>query len=153
METKQKLPWFLTGDTPRHKDINFSDGYKYDYVLQILLDIHDYCKDNDFNILGLYSNCYSQDQIEEKLYYDCFDDDSVNGNSSGSYWFSQWYAECALCHNYDLLVSALDEFGELGSLNLSETFPEALDVKIRIYLLGDCVHEYVNEIFFCYVEN
>lgn len=80
---------------------------------------------------------------EEYTYSDLYDDmfvsDSVTGNASGSYTFNRWEAEECLCHNLDLLASALEEFyaGELPPYRLFD--PEWCDVTIRCYLLGPCL--------------
>ena len=72
-----------------------------------------------------------------------FIDDSITGNASGSYTFSTWKAEENLCHNLDLLKEALQEFG--SDLNYLES-PEACDVTIRCYLLGQVLQEVLDEL-------
>lgn len=73
-------------------------------------------------------------------------DDSVTGNASGSYTFNSYTAEEYLCHNWDLLSEALNEF--CAEVDLSN--PEAMDVTIRCYLLGqelwDCVEPIYDDI-------
>lgn len=157
METKQKQekPWFIEryNEIKRYKDIHFDELYEYDYHQQIVLDIYDYCLDNAYRVLAKLIAGYTPDEIEDELFDLCFIDDSVTGNDSGSYWFNNWYAEKALCHNFYTLVEALDDLGEAKSFNLIESNPETLDVYIRCYLLRECVYEYVHEIIRYYVED
>jgi hypothetical protein len=70
--------------------------------------------------------------------------DSVTGNASGSYTFNTWQAEENLCHNYDLLDEALNEFG-CSNENILEKGAEWCDVTIRCYLLGQMVSEFIEE--------
>ena len=69
--------------------------------------------------------------------------DSVTGNASGSYTFSSWEAEENLCHNFDLLKEACEDFCcEVRDMPESA---EAMDVTIRCYLLGEAVSDVVEE--------
>ena len=79
----------------------------------------------------------------QTLYDEMFIDDSITGNASGSYTFNTWQAEENLCHNLDLLKEALEEFG--SNLNYLES-PEACDVTIRCYLLGQVLQEVLNKL-------
>lgn len=88
-----------------------------------------------------------EDQAYEYLYDKLWADDSVTGNASGSYTFSRWQAEENLAHNFDLLEEACNEFGQdIGSL-YSSMGAEAWDVTIRCYLLGEVLHDVVEEMF------
>ena len=72
-------------------------------------------------------------------------DDGVTGNGSGSYYFNTWKAEEALCHNWDLLAEACEEFGQ----DIGEAFKqgvEACDVTIRCYLLGQAIAAALDEL-------
>lgn len=62
--------------------------------------------------------------------------DRVTGNGSGSYTFNTLTAELYLVNNGDLYDEALEEFG--GKYDSS---PEARDVTIRCYLLGNAIQE------------
>lgn len=102
----------------------------YNYYEELKEDVKEYLKntdERDFNI----------------LYDNMFIDDSITGNASGSYTFSTWKAEENLCHNLDLLKEALQEFG--SDLNYLES-PEACDVTIRCYLLGQVLQEVLDEL-------
>lgn len=112
----------------------------YDYREAVKDDILTYIEENidfkDFETL---------DDLAEQLNDDLFVEDSVTGNASGSYTFSNYEAEENLCHNLDLLGEALEEFG-CGPDYLIEKGAEACDVTIRCYLLGGCISEVMEEI-------
>lgn len=81
---------------------------KYDYMSQLKQDVAEWIKENDFDI--------TQDDAEETLNERLFCEDSITGNASGSYTFNTWQAEENLCHNWDLLVEACEEFEDFGSI-------------------------------------
>ena len=86
----------------------------------------------------------SLEELEEKLNNDLWTVDSVTGNGSGSYTFNRYQAEEYICHNLDLLAEALEEFG--GGADVLKDGPEAADVTIRCYLLGQAIAEALEEI-------
>ena len=102
----------------------------YNYYEEIKEDVKEYLKNTD-------------ERDFDVLYDDMFVDDSITGNASGSYTFSTWQAEENLCHNLDLLKEALEGFGI--NLNYLES-PEACDVTIRCYLLGQVLQEVLDEL-------
>lgn len=102
----------------------------YNYYEELKEDVKEYLKNTDERDFDI-------------LYDEMFVDDSITGNGSGSYTFSTWKAEENLCHNLDLLKEALQEFG--SSLNYLES-PEACDVTIRCYLLGQVLQEVLDEL-------
>lgn len=112
---------------------------QYNYREAVKSDILDYIKNNidfkDFNDL---------DELEEHLNEKLWDNDSVTGNGSGSYYCNSYAAEEAICHNLDLLGEALDAFG--GSCDILKDGAEAADVTIRCYLLNECIAEALEEI-------
>ena len=112
---------------------------QYDYREEVKSDILDYINNNidfkDFNDL---------DELEEYLNDKLWDNDSVTGNGSGSYYCNAWAAEEAICHNLDLLGEALDAFG--GSCDILKDGAESADVTIRCYLLNECIAEALKEI-------
>ena len=85
-------------------------------------------------------------QYEQEIYDDLWIDDSVTGNASGSYTFSTYQAEENLCHNMDLAAEAYKEFGYDGIPSKDIENPEAMDVTIRCYLLGEVLHSVLEEI-------
>lgn len=103
---------------------------KYNYLENLKEDIKTYIKENDITNLD-----------EDSLYDDMFISDSITGNASGSYYCNAWKAEEALAHNLDLLQEACEMFGSTPELDN----PEACDVTIRCYLLGQALQEVIKE--------
>lgn len=66
-------------------------------------------------------------EIRDRLYEAMWTSDSVTGNGSGSYTFNRWVAEENLCHNMDLFLEAVEEFGS-DIANLIEEGAEVMDV-------------------------
>ena len=111
----------------------------YNYLKSIKEDVKNYLEEN-----------YNVETIEEinkidtnNLYDELFVEDSVTGNASGSYTFSTYQAEENLCHNLDLLKEALESFG--SDIDYLES-PEACDVTIRCYLLGQVIPDVLEEL-------
>ena len=104
---------------------------KYDYLLAVRNDVKEYIEENinreDWQYPG------ARYDLQDKLYEDLWDEDSVTGNGSGSYTFNRWDAEENLCHNLDLLGEALEEF---GCGHLGRVHSEAL-VHIELESVGD----------------
>ena len=111
---------------------------RYDYYETIKNDIKEYIKEHDIDVT---SEDFDRDDLYDRLWVS----DSVTGNASGSYSFSAWKAEENLCHNWDLLEEALEEFGQTD-VNILEKGAEWCDVTIRCYLLGQCLDEVIDEI-------
>lgn len=110
---------------------------KYNYMNALKADIREYI---DFEVtLSDYTN---RENFEESLYEQLFVEDSVTGNTSGSYTFSTYKAEEYICHNLDLLAEAIQEFCEE---NVLEKGAEWCDVTIRCYLLRQALHEIMYE--------
>lgn len=105
---------------------------RYDYFYHVCEDVRNYIAEN-----GIEVNKDNREEVEERLNDDLFIEDSVTGNGSGSYFCNAWDAEEALAHNWDLLADALDEFG--GNTDVLRQGPEAADVTIRCYLLGQAI--------------
>ena len=85
-----------------------------------------------------------RDELEEKANDNLWADDSVTGNGSGSYWFSTYKAEEALCHNWDILADAISEFG--GDVDVLRQGAESCDVTIRCYLLSQAISAAIDEL-------
>lgn len=112
----------------------------YNYLEQVTADAKEAILENmeywDFD---------DRDELEEVAYDELMLYDSVTGNGSGSYFFSTWKAEEALCHNWNLLAEACEEFGQ----DIGEAFKqgaEACDVTIRCYLLGQAIAAALDEL-------
>lgn len=113
---------------------------KYNYLEQVTADAKEAILENmeywDFD---------DREELEEVAHDELWVDDSVTGNGSGSYFFSTWKAEEALCHNLDLLAEACEEFGQ----DIGEAVKqgaEACDVTIRCYLLGQAIAAALDEL-------
>lgn len=82
----------------------------------------------------------------EKLYEDLWNNDGVTGNASGSYTFNTYTAGQYIAGNWDLLIEALEEFGQ-NDINPLYKGEEWCDVTIRCYLLGEVLAEVLDEYF------
>ena len=109
----------------------------YDYMESIKDDIRTYLKDEGIVLRGM-----DRDDIED-IYDRMWVCDSVTGNASGSYTFSTYTAEENLCHNWDLLREAIEEFGEM--VDILSKGPEWCDVIIRCHLLREALDKVFDE--------
>lgn len=112
----------------------------YDYREAVKDDVLEYIN-NEIN----FEDFDTLEELEEHLNEVLFTEDSVTGNASGSYTFNTYEAEENICHNFDLLGEALEEFGS-GADYLITHGAEAVDVTIRCYLLGECIAAALEEI-------
>lgn len=112
---------------------------RYDYLETVANDVRDYIS-NEIN----FKDFDSLDDLREYLNDELWDNDSVTGNASGSYTCNAYEAEEYLCHNWDLLAEAYNEFGCFKDV-LSRG-PESCDVLIRCYLLGQAIEKVLQEI-------
>lgn len=112
---------------------------KYNYREAVKDDVLEYIN-NEIN----FEDFDTLEDLEEHLNDVLFNEDSVTGNASGSYTFNTYEAEENICHNFDLLADALDEFG--GGCDIPRDGAEAADVTIRCYLLGECIADALEEI-------
>ena len=113
---------------------------KYNYLEQVTADAKEAILEN-----MEYWTFYNREELEEVAHDELWADDNVTGNGSGSYYFSTWKAEEALCHNWDLLAEACEEFGQ----DIGEAFKqgaEFCDVTIRCYLLGQAIAAALDEV-------
>ncbi len=115
-------------------------GKRYNYLEAMKDDIKEYIQCENF--LDEWKG--NRAALEEKLYSDLWDDDSVTGNGSGSYTFNTWQAEEYICHNLDLLAEALQESGHM--VDILEKGAEWCDVVIRCYLLGQAITESLDKL-------
>lgn len=108
-------------------------------------DVREYLEDNKDYLKGL-----DRDELEDKLNDDLWTKDSVTGNGSGSYTFSNADAKKYVTEDgADYLREAAKEFD--CEHDILEHFLdgdyEYLDVTIRCYLLGQIIHEVLDEDF------
>ena len=113
---------------------------EYNYLEAVTADVLDYIREE----IDLDEWKGNADGLAEHLNDELWVCDSVTGNASGSYYCNAWKAEEALCHNWDLLAEAIDEFG--GCTDVLRQGPEACDVTIRCYLLGQAIAEALEEL-------
>ena len=113
--------------------------YRYDYLEQVTADAKEAILDN----LERWEP-WDRYDAEERAYDELWTYDSVTGNASGSYYCNAWRAEEALCHNWDLLYEAINELG--GVYDCIKQGPEAMDVTIRCYVLGEAISAALDEL-------
>lgn len=111
----------------------------YNYLEAVKEDVQSYI-DNEITL----TDYASREQLENYLKDTLFNEDSITGNASGSYYCNAWKAEEALCHNWGLLQEALEAFGDTD-INALENGAEWCDVTIRCYLLGQAISEVLDE--------
>lgn len=112
---------------------------KYDYRGAVLEDVKQYIADN-INL----ADWDDIDDLADHLRDECAVDDAVTGNASGSYYCNRWKAESALCHNFDLLQEALEEY--CMDLKNIKYGAEGADVIIRCYVLPEAVQTALDEL-------
>lgn len=113
---------------------------RYNYLEAVTADVLDYIKENNITVTA-----DNREEIEEQLRDDLWVCDSVTGNGSGSYTFNAWQAGENVCHNWDLLAEACDEFGS-DAAELLRKGAEVCDVTIRCYLLGQAISAALDEV-------
>ena len=113
---------------------------KYNYLKQVTADAKEAIIEN-----MEYWNFDDREELEEVAHDKLWTDDSVTGNGSSSYFCNAWKAEEALCHNWDLLAEACEEFGQ----DIGEAVKqgaEFCDVTIRCHLLGQAIAAALDEV-------
>lgn len=120
---------------------------RYDYLEAVKADVKAYI-DAEIDLDAFSGAAEDQEdfreELEEKLNDTLWIADSVTGNASGSYYCNTWAAEEALCHNWDLLADAMEEFGGDAGKAV-ERGAEYCDVTIRCYLLGQAISAVLDE--------
>lgn len=103
------------------------------------METYNYYNEVKQSVLDFMKACnYTIENIDQNTLYDeCFIDDSVTGNASGSFFFNSFEAENAICHNWQLIGEAWDEFC-LDAKELARG-PEFIDVTLRCYVLGSVI--------------
>ena len=112
----------------------------YDYREAIRSDIMDYIRENYSGGCNM-----TRDELIDTLNDELWVCDRVTGNASGSYWCNTYKAEEALCHNWDLLKEAMQEFC-CDDINAIYKGAEWCDVTIRCYLLGECLEAALDDL-------
>lgn len=83
-----------------------SDNSRRYYLNMIEDDVREWINEN----IDLDDYKENRDALEEKLNDELFNEDSVTGNASGSYYCNAYKAEEDIAHHWDLLAEALEEF-------------------------------------------
>ena len=110
----------------------------YDYLEAIKNDVLDYIKYNNIEI-----NEDNAEEIEEQLNESLWNEDSITGNASGSYFCNAYKAYECLFGNEDLIEEVKEEFG-IDEKRAYEW--EYLDCSIRCYLLGNAIRSALEDI-------
>ena len=112
----------------------------YNYLEQVTTDAKEAILEN-----MEYWNFDDREELEEFAHDELWADDNVTGNGSSSYFCNAWKAEEALCHNWDLLAEACEEFGQ----DIGWVFKrgaEFCDATIRCYLLSQAIAAALDEL-------
>lgn len=116
---------------------------KYNYLENVKEDVKNYIEENKENESY---NFNDEEELKQLLFNDLWIDDSVTGNGSGSYYCNSYKARESVQGNEDLLIEALEEFGnDAESYKRSMVNPEFADVTIRCYLLSQAIDEVLEE--------
>lgn len=119
----------------------------YDYRKEMENDIKQYLEDNEYKYN--FEDYDSSDDFAQELYDNLWCEDSITGNASGSYTFSNNDAEDYVKDNLDLLKEAVEGFcckDEFCDRFFNSDF-EWMDVAIRCYLLGEMCTTVAEELF------
>lgn len=120
-----------------------SDESRRYYLNMIEDDVREWINDN----IDLDNYKGNRDGLEEKLNDELFNEDSITGNASGSYYCDAYKAEEDLEHCWDLLAEALEEFGSgMTATEMLDKGAEWCDVTIRCYLVGEAISSVLDEL-------
>lgn len=117
---------------------------RYDYIYNVKEDVREYIEREI-----KFSEFEDRKELQEYLYETLWAEDSITGNSSGSYYCNAYSAEQALAGNSDLLLEALIEFGEakeMTAYDLLTKGAEWADCTIRCYLLGEVINNVLDDL-------
>lgn len=114
---------------------------KYNYKDSVKRDVKNWIEENvDF------STFKDKTELGNNLFETLWYEDSITGVPSGSYTCNEWKAEEYLCHNWNLLNEALDEYGYKDS-NILIRGAEWCDMTIRCYILTEVINEILKDYF------
>lgn len=107
----------------------------YNYYDVVKEDVKNYIKENYESL---------EEVKKGQLYDDCFLEDSITGNASGSYYCNAYKAKESLFGNESLLEDVINEYG----IDMQEHWNdwEYLDVSIRCYLVYECIDDALEEL-------
>ena len=110
---------------------------KYNYLEQIKKDVKNFIEENDIVV-----TVDNREEIDEQLNDELWNDDTITGNETGSYFCNTDRAAEAIAFNWDLLAEALDAFGCENIKNGAN----CCDVLIRCNLHPQTISEGIKEI-------
>ena len=113
---------------------------KYNYLENVKEDVRNFIEENDIVV-----TVDNREEIEEQLNDELWNDDTITGNASGSYFCNTDRAAEAIAFNWDLLADALEYFG-YENINPIKKGEDCCDVLIRCYLLPQAISEVIEEI-------
>lgn len=123
----------------------------YDYYASVKTDILTHITEN-YTVDYLIDNLEDVETFIQDLEDDCWADDSVTGNASGSYFCNCQEAKQAVIDNFELLFECFSEFcydaKQIGKLFIAQSW-ETMDVIIRCYILYDCCERIVTALKEC----
>ena len=123
----------------------------YDYNKAMSEDLIDYVADN-YNVAELLDALEDPESFKETLNDNCWIDDGVTGNASGSYTFNSYKAQEYVTDNIDLCREALREFCTDAD-TIADHFLngdwEYFDVTIRCYILYGEIDTLVDALVKC----
>ena len=114
---------------------------KYNYLENVKKDVRKFIEENDITV-----TVDNREEIEEQLNDELWNDDTITGNETGSYFRDTDRAAEAIAFNWDLLAEALDAFGYGEEFNPIKKGEDWCDVIIRCYLLPQAISEVIEEI-------
>lgn len=118
---------------------------KYEYKTEMATDILNYI---DSNIT--LEDWEFRTDLEDYLYDELWIEDSVTGNGS-DYYDTETSCESYLAYNLDLMMEACEEFCVDMKVLLQhyhdKDLARYLDCTIRCYLLGEVLHDVLNDIW------
>lgn len=112
---------------------------EYDYREAVKKDVINYIEEEiDFQDYDTIEEL--RDHLKEQLWIE----DRVTGAGSDSYTCNTWQSEEYLCHNFNLLVEALEFSG--NAVMLLKDGADACDVQIRCYILNEAIDAALEEL-------
>ena len=120
----------------------------FNYNEAVKADVMEYIKEN-YSAEELAEKLSDKDSFSEELNDTLWTDDSVTGNTSGSYTFNTWKAKEYVFDDTETVQEALREFC-VDAETVAEKFLdedwEYFDVTARCYVLSGAIYEALEEI-------
>lgn len=113
---------------------------RMDYKEEIENSINEWIEENEKEIP--WWKIKVEDDLRDYLEEELWDEDSVTGNASGSYTFSNYEAEENVAHCWNLIEEVAECYGLIPKVSSTwEYGAEWWDVSIRCYLLSEVLSE------------